>query len=409
METVLEAIPTLAQRVPLPLIYLGACIGHAYLLVLGINFLYSFRAPHWLLHNLRRFDLVVILGGPIWFALLLGFPFGRWADWSDGAIDRLGLIYAVLCFVLATVVAPINQIRYWLRRYAPQVTQKKSEVVDIVKVLGFPPIGASRYERLPRIRGNQCFQVEFLELHLTLPNLPAALEGLTILHLTDLHFIGTPDRWFYKAAIDHTQRWGTPDLVAITGDVVDSPWHHRWILPILGRLRWNVGAFYLLGNHDLLYEPARTRRRLNKLGLVDLGNAWRTLNVRGEQILIVGNEYPWFKPRPDLHEAPDDLFTLALSHSPDQIGWAQKNQIDLMLAGHVHGGQIRAPWIGSVFVPSRYSRRYDFGTFYEKPTVMHVSRGLAGQHPLRFNCRPEVTWIVLHREQKTIPETGLPD
>src|SRR5262249_4631012 len=66
-------------------------------------------------------------------------------------------------------------------------------------------------------------------------------------------------------------------------------------------------------------------------------------------------------------------------------------------AGHNHGGQIRFPVIGSVFVPSRYSRRYDCGTFYEPPTVLHVSPGLGGQEPVRYNCRPEVTKLVLQR------------
>lgn len=77
--------------------------------------------------------------------------------------------------------------------------------------------------------------------------------------------------------------------------------------------------------------------------------------------------------------------------------WARQHGIDLMLAGHNHGGQIRFPLVGSVFVPSRYSRRYDRGTFAEPPTVLHVSRGLAGQHPLRYNCRPEVTKLILTR------------
>jgi predicted MPP superfamily phosphohydrolase len=66
-----------------------------------------------------------------------------------------------------------------------------------------------------------------------------------------------------------------------------------------------------------------------------------------------------------------------------------------MLAGHNHGGQIRLPGIGSIFVPSRYSRKYDCGIFHEPPTLLHVSRGLSGQQPLRYNCRPEVTRIVL--------------
>jgi predicted MPP superfamily phosphohydrolase len=88
---------------------------------------------------------------------------------------------------------------------------------------------------------------------------------------------------------------------------------------------------------------------------------------------------------------------LCLSHTPDNFAWAKRHRVDLMLAGHVHGGQIRLPWTGSIFVPSRYSRRYDHGTFHEGPTVMHVSRGLAGEVPLRYNCRPEVTLIVLQR------------
>ena len=75
--------------------------------------------------------------------------------------------------------------------------------------------------------------------------------------------------------------------------------------------------------------------------------------------------------------------------------WARCNQIDLMLAGHNHGGQVRFPVIGSVLVPSRYSRRYDCGLFDEPPTVLHVIRGLSGQHPLRYNCRPEVAKLVL--------------
>ena len=79
-----------------------------------------------------------------------------------------------------------------------------------------------------------------------------------------------------------------------------------------------------------------------------------------------------------------------------------------MLAGHVHGGQIRFPVVGSVFVPSRYSRRYDCGTFDEPPTLLHVSRGLGGQHPLRYNCRPEVTLLVLRSGEGSNPLPSQP-
>jgi predicted MPP superfamily phosphohydrolase len=239
------------------------------------------------------------------------------------------------------------------------------------------------------------FQVDFVDKTLALPRLPAAWDGLTILHLTDLHFCGTPDRDFYQYVADRCLSMGVPDLIALTGDVVDSSWHHRWIVPVLGRLRWNIGAFAILGNHDAWRDTVLIRRRLRRVRFDVLGNSWRQLDVRGRPLIVIGHEGPWFTPIPDLSACPDEPFRLLLSHTPDNLAWARRRHVDLMLAGHVHGGQIRLPLIGSLFVPSRHSRKYDCGTFFQEPTVMHVSRGLAGQHPLRFHCRPEVTRIVL--------------
>ena len=115
-------------------------------------------------------------------------------------------------------------------------------------------------------------------------------------------------------------------------------------------------------------------------------------------MIVIGHEGPWFRPAPDLSACPADGFRFCLSHTPDNLPWAKQNHIDLVLAGHVHGGQIRLPGTGSIFVPSRFSRRYDMGIYQEGPTVMHVSRGLAGEFPLRFNCRPEVTLVVLQKK-----------
>jgi predicted MPP superfamily phosphohydrolase len=194
--------------------------------------------------------------------------------------------------------------------------------------------------------------------------------------------------------MDRCAAW-EPDLVALTGDLVDS-WHHqRWLLPLLGRLRWREAALAILGNHDYYFDPPLLRRRLERLGIHYLGNSWRQLEVRGEPLVVIGHEGPWRKPEPDLSDCPSDLFRLCLSHTPDNIAWARRHQIDLMLSGHVHGGQIRLPWIGSILVPSRYGRRYDCGTFAEAPTLLHVSRGVSGEHPLRYHCKPEVTLLTL--------------
>jgi predicted MPP superfamily phosphohydrolase len=86
---------------------------------------------------------------------------------------------------------------------------------------------------------------------------------------------------------------------------------------------------------------------------------------------------------------------MCLSHTPDNVFWAREQGINLVLCGHVHGGQIRLPFIGSIFVPSIYGRQFDMGVFEANETVMVVGRGLAGKEPLRFRCNPQVIRLTL--------------
>ena len=85
---------------------------------------------------------------------------------------------------------------------------------------------------------------------------------------------------------------------------------------------------------------------------------------------------------------PPADFRILLSHSPDLFYRAGRWGIDLMLSGHNHGGQIRLPSFGPVFMPSIYSRRFDRGFFRRGPTLMYVSEGIAGKHPVRYGCPP---------------------
>lgn len=90
-------------------------------------------------------------------------------------------------------------------------------------------------------------------------------------------------------------------------------------------------------------------------------------------------------------------FRILLSHTPDNLSWAKSHHFDLMLAGHTHGGQIRLPWLGAIIAPSFHGSRYASGLYFEPPTLMHVSRGLAGIHPIRLNCPPELALLILKR------------
>jgi predicted MPP superfamily phosphohydrolase len=84
---------------------------------------------------------------------------------------------------------------------------------------------------------------------------------------------------------------------------------------------------------------------------------------------------------------------LGISHSPDQFLWARNKGCHLLLCGHTHGGQVRVPGIGPIVAPSFHGSRYASGVFFQSPTVMHVTRGIAGTHPLRWWCAPEASLL----------------
>src|SRR5262249_51984958 len=322
------------------------------------------------------------------------FTRDRWYLIRDG--------YTLGCAAVGIGVVPSITLVRSLRRRPTVLLSNHTQTLNVAERLGYKPIGRGKHRRLACLPFNEVFQVDLAERTLRLSRLPPAWDGLTVLHLSDLHLCGTPDKEFYQRVMDVCRDW-EPDILAITGDIVDSKRHHRWILPVLGRLRWRVAAYAIFGNHDHRFDTTLQERRLQRLGIRVLGNSWEMVEVRGEPLIVIGQEVPWGKPAPDLRGCPQGPFRLCLSHTPDRIRWARQHRIDLMLAGHVHGGQIRFPVIGSVLVPSLYGRRYDCGIFCEPPTIMHVSRGLGGQHPLRYNCRPEVTKLVLRASTGQTP------
>ena len=195
--------------------------------------------------------------------------------------------------------------------------------------------------------------------------------------------------------------------MVISGDIIDKRKCFPWLSTLLSRLRARHGVYFVLGNHDLrVRNEMGLRDELTRCGLIDLGGRFQVIEIRGCPVLLAGNELPWFVPAADMQHAPDRLgqrrpFRIAVAHSPDQIEWSRRHDFDLMLAGHTHGGQIRFPVIGPVFAPSRYGVKYCAGTFFSEPTLMHVSRGLCGTRPLRFNCAPELAKLVLRSETAT--------
>ncbi len=251
---------------------------------------------------------------------------------------------------------------------------------------------------LGRIPGNQFVDLLIHEKRIKTPRMPAGCE-LRIVHLTDLHMSGRITKKYFEQLAEAVNAL-EPDLVLITGDLVECEQCLSWLPDTLGRLRAAEGVYFVLGNHDRRIDHQRLLHALGAQGLIHVGGTCRELTVRGTPVAIAGNELPWFGPSPMATDLPPRdsnglPLRLLLAHTPDRFAWACGHDFDLVLAGHNHGGQVRLPLLGAILAPSLSGVRYASGSFRRGNTVLHVSRGTGGLTPFRWNCPPEIVLLVL--------------
>jgi predicted MPP superfamily phosphohydrolase len=303
--------------------------------------------------------------------------------------------YLVVCWVAATVVGVIHLWRTAVYDVSTVLRYHRRRSLSTRNVLHSPD---HPHHALVHLPGNESLDLDLTERGLDVPRLPPALDGLSIMHISDLHFTGKVGKPFFEEAMRMSNAL-EPDLVAVTGDIVDKNRYIDWIPDTLGRLKARYGVYYIFGNHELRVDWKRVHRVLGSCGLIYVGGRWLTVEVRGQPLLLAGNELPWFKPAADPRTFPprsEVPFRLMLAHSPDQIEWGRQCDGDLMLAGHTHGGQVRLPFLGPLFAPSNRGVQYASGLFHIPPTILNVSRGLSGEIPLRMNCPPEIIHLTLH-------------
>lgn len=308
---------------------------------------------------------------------------------------------AACCFVLGPL---------WLdtrRALIPpsNLISESSRTYNLQHELNGTAIGTRTTKLLSLIPGNEITKLAISEKVIHLDRRLEGFDRLRIGHLSDLHFTGQLTKDTCRFAMLKLAALA-PDLIALTGDIVDYDRCLDWIDELFLDFRAPLGCYFLLGNHERrLRDWREVPRRLCNLGWHDLGASPATAELNGRQkstrLILMGNERPWFDRCAEgiLNSHSDhqhaDCLRIGLSHSPDQIEWARSQCLDLLLAGHTHGGQIRLPGIGPLVAPSTYGSRFASGTFLLPPTVMHVSRGLAGVHPLRWNCLPEVSLLTI--------------
>ena len=245
-----------------------------------------------------------------------------------------------------------------------------------------------------RFKWNEVQKLEVNVKSILMERLPAALNGMTITHFSDLHLTGKLGKAYFEFLMERVVSLNS-DLVIVTGDIIDNPELLPWIEELFSIIADQGNVYYVLGNHDIRNQNGDVvRQSMARAGCIDLGGKSVIREVQGCQVLLSGNEQPWIGTVPDIPTA-DTALRLAAVHTPDLFGWGQHHGFDLMLGGHAHGGQIRVPFVGPIVTPSRYGVRYASGIFYQRETTMHVTRGISGLQSIRYRCLPELTQLQL--------------
>jgi uncharacterized protein len=192
-----------------------------------------------------------------------------------------------------------------------------------------------------------------------------------------------------------------PDLLLLGGDLIcESPRYAPQAAAILGQYarRAALGAFAVLGNHDIANDAGRLTSLLQDQAIRVLRNESAIVAYGGDELWIVGIDdallgFP--DPAAAFSPIPDGGAALVLWHEPDWAEEAAHPSAFLMLAGHSHGGQVRLPGVGTISAPSG-GRRFVSGFNRANGLTIYTSRG-AGIYrpPVRFRCAPEVTLITL--------------
>lgn len=246
-------------------------------------------------------------------------------------------------------------------------------------------------------------KVEVSRVEVRLARLPVEFDGLTIAQMSDIHhgpFTSTDYLGRCVEIVNHLR----PDLIALTGDFVFGS--SRYVEPCaeaLRPLRARIGVYAVLGNHDYYHSAGHIARALRRAGINLLVDGRERLEQRGAKLWLMGMDDLWYG-QPDLdrvmRDLPESEAKITLAHNPDfiEVFAARGKQVDFILSGHTHGGQVRLPLLGAPYLPSKYGQRYAMGLNHKGPTQIYTTRGIGTVGPpVRFACPPEIVHYTLRR------------
>ena len=220
------------------------------------------------------------------------------------------------------------------------------------------------------------------------------LSGVKIVFASDFHIKPYGQKRLEKIVeIINKQN---PDVVVSAGDFVcghteHSTMHPQKIAEGLAKVKSKYGFYTTLGNHDGWYDRWYIKELLEKQNIKVLNNKNEKLQINGKEIFIAGVE-DMMTAFPNMEDALKGTKTptILLTHTPDVFPDIPRN-VNLTLAGHTHGGQVRLPIIGPIFTASNYGNKYAIGLIDENGKKLITTRGIGVSIlPFRFNCPPEI-------------------
>lgn len=257
--------------------------------------------------------------------------------------------------------------------------------------------------------------IEITEIEVASKKIPISFSEFRIAQVSDLHNaeFGKENSRLLKKLYE-----SQADIIVITGDLVDA--NHTNIeaaLDFVKEVIKVIPIYYVTGNHEasigeLYYNSFKLE--LEKIGVVVLEDDALQITKNEDQITLVGLSDPDFTIKGDLFEEVPSMieakinnltfnrenFSILLAHRPELFETYVKDDIDLILCGHTHGGQIRLPFIGGLVAQNQgFFPSYDAGLYVSDDKSMIVSRGLGNSIiPIRINNRPEIVLITLVTE-----------
>ncbi|MFZ1289694.1 MAG: metallophosphoesterase [Melioribacteraceae bacterium] len=233
-------------------------------------------------------------------------------------------------------------------------------------------------------------------------NLPKEFEGFRIVHLTDLHYGFLVPEMIINYIVEKTNSLNK-DAIFLTGDYVHAKNTTKEIdivWPILNKLEARYGVYNVLGNHDHWADTDKSLQYLNKSGQ-NIQHIAKAIQKGDSKIWIGGTGDLWedkIEIDKTFQKVPESDTKLLLAHNPDTADLQFETNVDLILSGHTHGGQVNIPFIGTPVLPVK-NKNYSSGFIKTKHSNLFISRGIGwAVLPVRFNCSPEIAILELTKK-----------